>query len=96
MADFDADQASAAVAVESVVTGGAVLAVRNWMLLRAYHTRATSPGGMQLTSRFRATVKGFNADFGYACRNWSDVAEVTKALYAARAEAERAARGAGR
>jgi hypothetical protein len=96
MADFDAEQASAAVPVVAVVTGEAILAVRDWMLFRAYHVRANSPTGMQLSRHFRATVKGFNDDFGYACRNWADVAEVTKAIYAARAEAERAAKEAGR
>lgn len=95
MTNFDEYQASAAVAVESIVVGPATLVVREWMVFRAYHVRATSPAGMQLSSRFRATVKGFNEAYGFNCRNWAEVAEVTKAVYAERDRAARAARESG-
>ena len=96
MADFDADQASASVPVAAVVVGqAAMLQVQNWTMFRAFHTRATSPGGMQLTRNFRATVKGFNEAYGFTCRNWADVAEITTAIYAERDRADKARREAG-
>lgn len=94
MSDFDEDQASASVPVTSVVVGvEAMQAIQNWIMFRAFHTRATSPGGMQMTRAFKATVKGFNEAYGFTCRNWSEVAEVTKAVYALRDEADKARRG---
>lgn len=79
--EFDADQASASVPVAGIIVGeAATRAFADRMRLRAYLTRAESPTGMQLTRAFRATVKGFNADYGQACRNWADVARVAREL----------------
>lgn len=75
--------ASASVPVIAVVVGEvATRAVHDAMVFRAFHTRATSPGGMQLSRGFTATVKGFNERYGTSCRNWAQVAEVTTAVYA--------------
>lgn len=69
----DDDQRSASVPVESVVTGDGVRQVAARARLIAYRTAAQSGGKMQLTRVFRATIKGFNADYGQSCRTWSDV-----------------------
>lgn len=59
--------------VASVVTDPqAIKAVADRMRLRAYRVRATT--GMNLTRVFRPTIKGFNADYGTACKTWADVA----------------------
>lgn len=76
------DQAAAAVPVAAIVTGErATRLVADAMRFRAYHTRATSPMQMQMTRTFRATVRGFNADYGFTCKSWADVAKVTTEVY---------------
>lgn len=75
------EQRSAAVPVESVVTGDALLEVAWRTRLMAYRTAARSGGKMQLTRVFRATIKGFNSDYGQSCRTWDDVlVKVTEML----------------
>jgi hypothetical protein len=64
--------------VEAVVTGDGVRKVADRMRLRAYRTRATT--GMNLTRVFRATIKGFNADYGTTCKTWADVARESERL----------------
>ena len=80
MSRFDEDQASAAVPVVAVVTGEGISKVAASARLMAYATAARSQGRMQLTRNFRATIKGFNADYGRACKTWDDVAQAVKAL----------------
>lgn len=41
------------------------------MILRAYRTRAKT--GMNLTRNFTPTIRGFNTEYGRACRSWADV-----------------------
>ena len=82
MPSSEEEQAAASVPVVAVVTGErATRLVADAMRFRAYHTRATSPAGMQATRHFRATIKGFNSDYGFACKSWADVAEVTTEVY---------------
>jgi hypothetical protein len=67
---------SASAPVVAVVAGPpAMLDLRERMILRAFMTRATSPGGMQLSRAFTATIKGFNETYGAKCRTWSQVAQ---------------------
>lgn len=91
---FSEEEASAGVPVEAVVSSPeAILALRDWVMLRAFHTRATSPSGMNLSRVFTATIKGFNERYGTTCKSWAQVAEVTKAVYALRDAADREAKG---
>lgn len=66
---------SASVPVVAVVAGPSTLRVAERMRVRAYLTRATSPGGMQLSRGFTATIKGFNADYDARCKTWAQVAQ---------------------
>ena len=75
----DEEQASASVPVVAVVTGEVnTLAVRDRLILRAYHTRAKT--GMNLSRVFSPTVKGFNQAYGQSCKSWADVLTVTTAM----------------
>jgi hypothetical protein len=59
-----------------VLTGEQITALASSARLIAYRVAARSDGKMQLTHAFRATVKGFNADYGHSCRTWADVRAV--------------------
>ena len=63
---------SASVPVVAVVSAEAnTIKVRNRLLLRAYRTKAKT--GMDISRVFRATIKGFNAEYGQTCKTWADV-----------------------
>lgn len=78
---MDGQDQAEAVEVAGVIAGrDNMVSFRRRMLLRAYLTRAESPTGMQLTRSFTATIKGFNEEFGQACRTWKDVAVTARKI----------------
>lgn len=80
MNQSEQDQASASVPVEAVVTGDGIARVAASARLMAYSTAARHQGRMQLTRNFKATIKGFNADYGRTCKTWDQVAEAVKEI----------------
>lgn len=59
-----------------VLTGDQITALREGLFVRAYAIAARTDGAMQLTRTYRATVRGFNDDYGHRCKTWADVRAV--------------------
>jgi hypothetical protein len=73
------DQLAASVPVTAIVVGPEnTIKVRSRLILRAYSTRAKT--GMDTSRAFKATVKGFNAEYGTSCKTWAEVAVKAEAM----------------
>ena len=62
-----------------VLTGEQITRLRGAVGLMAYRVAARSGGRMHLSAKVKVTVRGFNSDYGTACKTWGDVKAVLTA-----------------